>query len=78
MTKNELEMEIFQIVGDMRKVDRIFQLFGKLSPEPKSKPQVPPLPEFLLKRAKRLKQRFDFTDEQRAAARSILQDLGLD
>ena len=78
MTKHELEIEIFQIVGDMRKVERIFQLFGKLSPEPKHKPEVPPLPAFLLKRAKRLKQRFDFTDEQRAAARSILQDLGLE
>ena len=78
MTKNELKHELFTLVGDMRKVERIFELFGKLSPEPKPKPEAPPLPTFLLQRAKRLKRRFDFTDDQRAAARAILRDLGLE
>lgn len=78
MTRAELYDELHALVGDHAKVQQIFRLFGKLSPEPKLKTQVPPLPAFLLKRAQRLKQRFDFTDEQRAAAQRILEDLGLE
>jgi len=58
-------------------VDQIFAVMGRLSPEPKPKPQVPELPPDLLKKAQRLKERFQFTDEQARAARDILRGVDL-
>ena len=90
MTRAEVTEAIHRIIqgvvesagGDWRKsfvrdVDAIMQVMGKLSPEPKEKPQVPELPPKLLKRAKRLKDRVTFTEDQREAARQVLRDLGV-
>jgi len=58
-------------------VDQIFAVIGKLSPEPKLKPEPVPLPASLLRKAQRLKERFKFTDEQLRAARDILRGVDL-
>jgi len=77
MTRDELRKELFMLVKDWRDVDKIFALFGKLSPEPKPKLEAPPLSADMLKKAKRLTERFQFTDEQAAAARDILRGVDL-
>jgi hypothetical protein len=73
MTRKELYQDLYALTGSHAKVEKIFSLFGKLSPEPKAKPQVPQYNPKLVRRVGKPQ----FTEEQRAAARAIIAELGL-
>jgi hypothetical protein len=60
-----------------RDVERIFEIMGKLSPEPTEKPSVPVYDQKKVKRVGTLVQRSQFTQEQRDAAVSALRAVGL-
>jgi len=90
MTRGEVNNRINEIIqeavqrsgGDWERsyrseVEQIWVLVGKLTPEPKAKPAVPDLPPKLVARAKRIKDRTTFTEEQREAARAALRAVGL-
>jgi hypothetical protein len=77
MTRKELYYELYALTNSHAKVERIFTLFGKLSPEPKERPQVPAYNPRKVRRVGTLVQRMKVTDEQRAAAKAIIEELGL-
>jgi hypothetical protein len=60
-----------------REVHQIFETMGKLSPEPRVKPQVPAYNAKKVRRVGTLVERAQFTEEQREAARSALRAVGL-
>jgi len=77
MRRKELEDELLLLVGDMRKVERIFTLFSKLSPEPNSgniKNVVVNYNKHLIKKAPK---KVVGTIEQRAKAKEILRRMGM-
>ena len=77
MTRKELYYDLYSLVGSHAKVEQIFRLFSKLSPEPREKPQVPKYNPKRVRRVGTPEQRYQFTEEQRAAARAIIEQLGL-
>lgn len=77
MTRKELYHDLYALVGSHAKVAKIFVLFGKLSPEPRAKPQVPQYDQKKVRRVGTLYQKIAVTDEQRAAAKAIIEELGL-
>lgn len=91
MTKDEVGEAINGIIKDAIKqgkgawlgrnyykhVEQIFTVMGKLSPEPKAKPQVPEYNPKKVKRVGTLVERSNFTQEQRDAAVAALRAVGL-
>ena len=77
VTRKELYMDLYALVDSHAKVEKIFALFSKLSPEPKLRPQVPKYDSRKVRRVGTFEQRIQITDEQRAAARAIIAELGL-
>jgi len=78
MTRNELRSELYYLVKDWHKVDKIFMLFGKLAPEPPPKKEVPQYDLKLVRRVGTLLQREKFSPELHEAARALLANLELD
>ena len=87
MTKDEVGNAIHSIIQDAVQrskgnwrhsykadVDKIFAVMGKLAPEPKAKPEVTYDPAMVRKVCR---QKFNFTEEQRSSARSVLRKLGI-
>ena len=85
MTRNEVDRAIYVIIADavhnrdacMADVERIWAVIGRLTPEPKTKPQVPAYDPKKVKRVGTLVQRSQFTQEQRDAAVEALRAVGL-
>lgn len=90
MTRAEVAEEIHRIVqgavekggGDWRQsyakhVERIFETMGKLAPEPKTKPTVPPYSERKVRRVGTLIQKHQFSEADRTAAVNALRAVGL-
>jgi hypothetical protein len=87
MTRTEVGAVINIIIGDTvqagakhsyaREVERIFEIMGKLTPEPTEKPTVPAYNLKKVKRVGTLVQRSQFTQEQRDAAVAALRAVGL-
>lgn len=90
MTRVEVGNEIHSIIQDAVQaskgnwrhgyrlyVERIFDVMGKLTPEPKVKPEVPAYDPKKVKRVGTLVERSQFTQEQRDAAVAALRAVGL-
>ena len=77
MTRKELYYDLYSLVESHAKVEQIFRLFSKLSPEPKAKTQVPDYDPKQVRRVGTLAQKMNITQEQREAAREIIARLGL-
>jgi hypothetical protein len=89
MTRSEVVQAINGIIEDavrrsnghptlyFRDVEKIFGVIGKLSPEVKDKPKVPPYNQKKVRRVGTLVERSQFTQEQRDAAVAALRAVGL-
>jgi hypothetical protein len=77
MTRNELRKELYALVGDMRKVDQIFALFGKLSPEPNSGNLRSAIPNYNKHLVKKVRPKLVVSPEHKAKAKEILRRMGM-
>jgi hypothetical protein len=78
MTRAQLKLEVYHLVRDWPKVEKIFELFGKLTPEPNSgniRDEIPNYNKHLIKKVGR--QKINFTVEQQNATRAMLRKMGL-